>query len=86
MISPEEGRSRLAKNMGTYVFLFTDQNGKEYCIDAMLSHNICKFVNESPKEFANAQIWVLEGRNGEPPVLGLYSTKVINKGWSYLIT
>ena len=41
MISPEEGRRRLAKNMGT---------------------------------------WVLEGINGEPPMLGLYSTKVINKG------
>ena len=80
MISPEEGRSRLAENMGTYVFLFTDQNGKEYCIDAMLSHSICKFVNESPEEYANAHMWVLEGRNGEPPMLGLYSTKVINKG------
>ena len=80
MISPEEGQRRLDNNMGTYVFFFTDRHGKEYCIDAMLSHSICKFVNESPEEYANAQMEILDGRNGEPPMLGLYSTKVINKG------
>ena len=47
----------------------------------MLSHSICKFVNDSPKEYANARMKILDGRNGEPPMLGLYSTKVINKGY-----
>ena len=80
MISLEEGLRRLVNNMGAYVFHFTDQHGNEYCIDAMFSHNICKFVNDSPKEYANAQMEILDGRNGEPPMLGLYSTRVINKG------
>ena len=80
MISPEEGQRRLDNNVGAYVFTFTDGHGKEYWIDALLSHSICKFINDSPKEYANAQIEILDGRNGEPPMLGLYSTKVINKG------
>ena len=80
MISPEEGRRRIDNNIGAYVFFFTDRHGKEYCIDALLSHSICKFVNDSPKEYANAEIWLLDGRNGEPPMLGFYSTKVINEG------
>ena len=80
MISPEEGRRRLVNNVGAYVFFFYDWNGKEYCVDAMLSHIICKFVNDSPKEYANAQIEIFEVKNGEPPILALYSTKVFNKG------
>ena len=80
MISPEEGQRRLGNKMGVYLFFFPDQHGKEYCIDAMLSHTICKFVNDSPKEYANAESRVLDGRNGEPPMLALYSTKVIDKG------
>ena len=80
VINMGECKKRLDNNIGTYVFSLTDRNGKEYCTDALSSHSICKFVNDSPKEFANAEMWVLDGRNGEPPMLALYSTKVINKG------
>ena len=68
MISPEEGQRRLENKIGSYLFFFHDRHGKEYCIDALLSHSICKFVNDSPKEYANAKSWVLDGRNGEPPI------------------
>ena len=80
LISPKEGERRIDNNMGAYVFFFNDGNGKDYCIDPLLTHCICKFVNDSPKEYANAQMEILDRQNGEPPMLALYSTKVINKG------
>ena len=80
VINLEECKRRIDNNMGAYVFYLTDRNGNEYCIDALLSHSICKFVNDSPKEFANAEMEIVDGRDGEPPMLALYSSKVINKG------
>lgn len=80
IISPEEGKRRAKNNVGAYVFFFHDRHGKSHYIDALLSDIISKFVNDSPKEYANAEIRVLEGKKGEPPMLGLYSTRVINKG------
>ena len=80
VINWEECKRRLHNNIGAYVFSLTDQNGKEFCIDAMSSHSICKFVNDSPKEYANAEMEIVDGKNDELPILALYSTKVINKG------
>ena len=81
LINMEECKKRLDNNIGTYVFIVTDGNGKDSCIDAKKSDSISKFVNDSPEEHANSEMRVLnDGRNGEAPLVALYSTKVINKG------
>ena len=81
VINWDECKRRLDNNIGTYVFILTVGNGKDFCIDAMKSHSICKFVNDSPEKYANSEMRVLnDGRNGEAPMVALYSTKVINKG------
>lgn len=79
MITPEDGQNRIDDNNGKYVYFFS-RGGKEYCLDAMLSHNICKFINDSPKKYSNSYMKIVDVSPLEPPKLALFSKKRILEG------
>ena len=75
-IDEVESERRMDNGEGNYIYHFT-KGQKEYVIDAMESTSIIRYVNDSPKRYANCQMRRID-ING--PALGLFAVR--NPCWS----